>query len=361
MVRKTNVFIIIFLLMFSTVAFAGFSVSEEKKMGAQANEEVKKIFTPTTDLEKQKKLEEIGAKIVKQCERHDFEYQFHIGSFKGKNADGYNLNAFAMPGGYVYFGEKLWNIMDDSEREGIIAHEITHVDRKHSLKQMEKNQLTGIGLAILLGVTKAGSLARLGASIFQVVMSNNYSISDEREADKKGTEKLIKAGMNPCGVLNSMKKIERMENGSLNGIPDFLLDHPKTSQRIKYLKEYLEERDIPVVEITEHYVYPNDMIGSITDVEYKDKKYKKLRFKLSNKEKPVKVGDIVYIDVFLWDELYQNKVPVTICSAEVSNFKEADVCELNVKETFTKDKIQEGYVVALSKSDRKKKNDDSKG
>ena len=359
--RITNVFIVLFLLMFSTVAFAGFSVSEEKKMGAQANAEVKKIFTPTNDPEKQKQLEEIGAKIVKQCDRHDFEYEFHVGSFKGKNADGYNLNAFAMPGGYVYFGEKLWNIMDESEREGIIAHEITHVDRKHSLKQIEKNQLTGLGLAILLGVTKAGTLARLGASLFQVVMSNNYSISDEKEADIKGTDKLIKAGMNPCGVLNSMKKIERMENGSLDGVPDFLLDHPKTVQRIKYLKEYLEKKDIPVVEIEEHYEYPKDMIGIITDVEYKDKKYKKLRFKLDNKDNTIKVGDTVYIDIFLWDNLYQNKVPVTVCSAEVSNFKEADVCDLNIKETYTKDKIKEGYVVALSKSEKKKSFDDGKG
>ncbi|MBQ7257859.1 MAG: M48 family metalloprotease [Abditibacteriota bacterium] len=353
--RKTNIFIIIFLLMFSTVAFAGFSVSEERKMGAQANEEVKKIFTPTTDPEKQKQLEEIGAKIVKQCDRHDFEYEFHVGSFKGKNADGYNLNAFAMPGGYVYFGEKLWNIMSESEREGIIAHEITHVDRKHSLKQMEKNQLTGLGLAILLGVTKAGSLARLGASLFQVVMSNNYSISDEKEADIRGTEKLIKAGMNPCGVLNSMKKIERMENGSLNGIPDFLLDHPKTTQRIKYLREYLKDHNIEIVEITENYKYPQDMIGNMKDVEYKDKKYKKLSFRHNGEHSDdIKVGTTVYIDTFLWDNAYSYKIPVTICSAEIINKQDVGIYELRIVETYTKDKIEEECVVALSRSVFKK-------
>jgi len=186
-------------------------------------------------------------------------------------------------------------------------------------------------------------------------MSNNYSISEEREADKKGTEKLIKAGMNPCGVLNSMKKIERMENGSLDGIPDFLLDHPKTSQRIKYLKEYLKERDIPIVEITENYKYPQDMIGNMKDVEYKDKKYKKLSFRHNGEHaEDIKVGTIVYIDKFLWDNSYSNKVPVTICSAEVTNKQDVGIYELRVVESYTKDKIEPECVVALSRSDYKK-------
>ena len=345
MIRKINIFAILILMVFSTCAFAGFSVKEEIEMGKETRDQMVKKYPATTHHEKQKKLEEMGNKLTKYCERHDFEYEYHLIDM-GKDGP----NAFAIPGGFVFFDEALWDVMDDSERLGILGHEIIHVDRKHSLKQYEKNLWTSVGLAILVGVTKAGDVGELAAGLAQLVMANNYSIKDEKEADIKGTDLLIKAGLDPCGVLNSMKMLYRMDTGSTNGVPDFLLDHPKTKERIKYLTKYLEDKDIEIVEKPVNYIYPDDMIGKIKEVEYKNKKYKKLTCTL-NEGVEVREGELVYIDRFVWDSKYQNLIPVSFCSAEISKIYDDGVCELKFKEVFSKDKdqISDEDVVALSK------------
>lgn len=350
--KKINILILLFVIM-SSMVYA-YSVEEEVKLGKQGKKEVDKMFTQTKYPEKQKELETIGHLIEKQCERHDFDYEYHVGTFSGKNASGYNENAFAMPGGYVYFGEALWDIMNYDERCGIIAHEITHVDRKHALKQNEKNTWTTLGLAVLVGLTKNNTWANLGASILQTVMSNNYSISDEKEADKKGTDKLIKSGLNPCGVLFSMRKISRMEDGATDGIPAFLMDHPKTKERIKYLTEYLEDKDITVPEEKIEYKYSEDVIGKISKVEYDGKDVEKLKFKL-DKEIELKVGDTVYIEKFAWNNTYEYLKPVSFGVASIKKINEDDI-ELKYTKNLTKSKakIEKGDVVALSIKEDKK-------
>ena len=352
-----NAFISLFVFMFLSVnLFAAFSVEQEKNAGAQANKDVVKMFVPTKDSNKQKQLEEFGKKLVKYCDRHDYEYEFHVGTFTGKEGEGYNMNAFAIPGGYVYFGEDLWDIMDENEREGIIAHEITHVDRKHSLKQAEKNQLTGLGIVAVMTIFKVkGNLANIGATLLSTIMSNNYSISDEREADKKGTELLIKAGLNPCGVLNSMRKLYRMNGATNDKIPDFLMDHPKTKSRIKYLKEFLEKKNIPIPEEKIQYIYPKDMLGRISYAEYENKKYTKLKMTLSD-GKSVAVGDVVYIDYFVWDSKYENLVPVTYGSAKIASVDGKEV-KLQFLENFTKKsgEITEDYIISKNKIETDKK------
>lgn len=325
-----------------------YSVEEEISLGKQGKKEVDKMFTQTKHPEKQEELETIGHLIEKQCERHDFPYEYHVGTFSGKNGAGYNENAFAMPGGYVYFGEALWDIMNYDERCGIIAHEITHVDRKHALKQNEKNTWTALGLAILVGVTKSNQWAQIGASILQTVMSNNYSIADEKEADKKGTDKLIKSGLNPCGVLLSMRKINRMEDGATDGIPSFLMDHPKTKERIKYLTEYLEDKDIDVPEEKIEYKYSVDAIGEISKVKYSKNEIKTLKFKL-DKDTIVNVGDVVYIEKFAWNKTFEYLKPVSFGVAYIEKINDDEIT-LKYKRNLTKSKaeIEEGDVVSLS-------------
>lgn len=354
---KTAVLSLLVFVFLSVNLFAAFSVEQEKEMGAEANKNVSKMYVPTKYPEKQEMLEDFGRKLVSNLSRHDYEYRFYLGSFKGDEGKPYNMNAFAIPGGYVYFGEELWDIMNENEREGIIAHEITHVDRKHSLKQAEKNQLTNLGIVVLMSIFKIkGNIAALGANLLSAILSNNYSISDEREADKKGTDLLIKSGLNPCGVLNSMRKLYRMDGGKSDSIPDFMMDHPKTKQRIKYLKEYLKSRNIPIDEEHISYKYPQDMIGRICEVQYndKDKEYKVLKMKISDNLNIVpEKDDIVYIDYFVWDSKYENLVPVTYGKAKIKSI-DKKIASLEFTEDYTKSKgtVTADYIVSLSKTEK---------
>ncbi|MBQ0106190.1 MAG: M48 family metalloprotease, partial [Armatimonadetes bacterium] len=351
MSKKRYILIILLLLLFlPCFVYAGFSVEQEREMGAEANKDVVKIFIPTKTPEKQKELEDFGKKLTEACERHDYEYEFHLGLFSGKNADGYNFNAFAIPGGYVYFGEKLWDIMNENEREGIIAHEIVHVDRKHSLKQAEKNQLTNLGIVAIMAVfkVKSNSIAALGANLLSMVLSNNYSISDEKEADIKGTELLMKAGLDPCGVLGSMRKLYRMDGKKNDSIPAFLMDHPKTKERIKYLKNFLEKKGIEITEENIEYKYPENMLGRISEVNYSKDKYKVLNFKLSE-GKTVNAGDKVCIQYFVWDDKYENLIPAVYGYAIVKKIS-GNEAKLDYSEDATENKgqITEDFIVTVS-------------
>jgi len=335
---KNNLLACLLVLLFSTTVFAGiYSVADEKKMGADANVEISKKYEKSKDKAAQKKLEEMGAKIIKNVTRKDFNYTFTLIKMK-------DYNAFAIPGGYVYFAEELWNIMDDSSREGILAHEITHVDKRHSLNQMEKQMMASIGLSVLLGVTKSSDLAYVAADIANTALTMSYSRSDERMADKNGTDLLIKAGLDPLGVLDSMRKIKRLsgESGSLG----IFASHPPTAERVKYLTAYLKEKGIDVPEEKINTILPKDMYGKITDVSTKNGKYKNLSFTSNIK---LSIDDIVYVDKFIWDETFSNLVPYSYAKCKIVSINN-DIYNLNVVEEYSKSKgkIAKDDVVAKS-------------
>ena len=244
---KTLILFALALMCAGGAAFAGYTVEQDNQLSKETDAEFMNQYKLSTDKTAAAELESIGKKIAAQVSRKEIKY-----TFKLVTVDEYN--AFAIPGGYVYFTEKLWKQMTPAERAGVIGHEITHVDKRHAIKAYEKNQrralIYGIGGAVLAG----GKYANVASVAYQLG-SLSYSRSNEKDADLGGTDLCIAAGLDPTGVYRSMLRLEQIANssGKKSANPTILSTHPATKDRVKYLRKYLEGKGINVPDIEADY------------------------------------------------------------------------------------------------------------
>ncbi|MDR2695442.1 MAG: M48 family metalloprotease [Deltaproteobacteria bacterium] len=149
------------------------------------------------------------------------------------------LNAFAVPGGYVYvFSGLLMNFDAESELAGVLAHELAHVTQRHVASRIERGQMLALGalLASVAGVAlggNAGGAVVMGALTASQSAMLNYSRIDENEADHQGFQYLLKAGYDPQGMVDGFQKLRRKSWMSGGGnIPTYLSTHPDIGDRI---------------------------------------------------------------------------------------------------------------------------------
>src|SRR4029078_5062717 len=159
-------------------------------------------------------------------------------------------NAFALPNGSVYITTGLIVLVDnESELAAIIAHELTHVMRRHTYIQNRSNRKKFLTMNIMAAVGAYAPGGIVGAAITAITMIApfiivatifGYSRDLEREADLKGIDMMISAEYSPEEMVNVMKVLDRDIEGE--NIRLFYNDHPSLDERIKYLSSYLGAR-----------------------------------------------------------------------------------------------------------------------
>ena len=158
-------------------------------------------------------------------------------------------NAFALPNGSIYVTTGLLALVDnESQLAAIIAHELTHVMRRHTYMQNRSNRkkfLTMNVIAIVGSVTPGmvGTAISLAAAISPfIVMSmiSGYSRDLEREADHRAVDMMISAEYPPEEAINVMKLLSKDIEGEQ--IKLFYNDHPELQERVRYLTSYLGSR-----------------------------------------------------------------------------------------------------------------------
>jgi predicted Zn-dependent protease len=142
------------------------------------------------------------------------------------------VNAFAAPGGYLYFYTGLIKYLDKgSELSGIMAHEVTHADRRHSTEAMTKQYGFSILLSILLGENPS-QMEQLLASLALTGTTLAYSRKNEYEADTYAVYYSADTKYyHPLGVAGFFDKL--INEGGARGIPEFLSTHPSDENRIE--------------------------------------------------------------------------------------------------------------------------------
>ncbi|HYK19365.1 MAG TPA: M48 family metallopeptidase [Pyrinomonadaceae bacterium] len=159
-------------------------------------------------------------------------------------------NAFALPNGSIYVTTGLMSLVDnESQLAAIIAHELTHVMRRHTYvanrsarkKFLTMNIMSAIGAYAPGGVVGAVIIAVTTVAPF-IMMATIYGYSRdlEREADLKGIDMMISAEYSPEEMVNVMKLLDKDIEGE--NIRLFYNDHPSLDERIKYLSGYLGAR-----------------------------------------------------------------------------------------------------------------------
>ncbi|MGW8390464.1 M48 family metallopeptidase [Pseudoduganella sp. HUAS MS19] len=166
----------------------------------------------------------IGARLTTGSR---FQYRWFV-------ADNKQVNAFAAPGGVVVVNTGLIALASTPEElAGVLAHEVAHVERRHSLSQMIENVGTVAALGMLLGDwsdTIAGSMATQ-------LLSLKYSRNAELDADSYGMQRMIAAGIDPASMAAFFDKLSDKDKGSAAAA--ILSSHPASKERARALREQL--------------------------------------------------------------------------------------------------------------------------
>lgn len=204
------------------------SKQQEIEMGRETAMQLEAKYGVVQDYALQERVNRIGQSLVKVSDRQDLDY-----SFKVLNSD--EVNALACPGGFVYVFKGLIDYMpSDAELAGVLGHEITHVVKKHTVHQIEKQLLTTLAFAI---VTK-GDLGLAGLAT--QALSAGYSRTDERGADKGGFELCVAAGYNPYSVVLTINKLEDLAKEQGNPGYGIFSSHPEPEERLKRVMKQIK-------------------------------------------------------------------------------------------------------------------------
>jgi len=279
------------------------TLEEEISLGKKIDAQIMKQNKLYSDDVAQKEMQEYGQKLAKFVSRPQITYHFKI--LKDDQ-----FNAFSVPGGYVYFTDKLWRVLRKDERIGVVAHEITHVDKRHAIDALLKQQRRQIWLSVLLIAAKAGDFAGNVAGLAEQIYTLKYSRGDEEQADNGAVDLCQKAGYNPAGILLAMYKISRFESESGGAPPKIFSDHPPTKERLQYLTQLLGSRGISPPAANIQTAAGQNKIGSVLSVSSDT-------ITLSS-SKPLQPGDVVWVMRDGWDFYYEKRSPVPFARAVVT-------------------------------------------
>lgn len=184
------------------------------------------------DMQLQRYVNQLGRWISLQSSRPDLPWTFAV-------LDDDGFNAFAAPGGYVFVTKGLINrVADESELAGILAHEISHVVRKHHLEAIRKNaragvvtQLIGSQLNNNLGGALSSQLIGLGRNLY----SKGLDQDDEYEADRLGVALAAAAGFDPYGLVAVLQQL-RMATPDNPVFSLSISTHPPAQLRIDQME-----------------------------------------------------------------------------------------------------------------------------
>jgi len=202
------------------------SEAEELAIGQQADAEIRREMGVYNDQEVQRYVSDIGMRLARQSHRPNLPWTFTV-------VDSAAINAFAVPGGYVYLTRGILPYLDDeSELAGVLGHEIGHVTARHAAQQYSRQMGGSLGL-ILLGIfvpqtAPFQDLSSLGLGVLFL----KYSRDDELESDRLGMEYAAAAGWDPSGVPRFLSTLARVSATSERGVPNWLSTHPEPAARV---------------------------------------------------------------------------------------------------------------------------------
>lgn len=149
--------------------------------------------------------------------------------------DSKEVNAFAVPGGWVYVNRGLIvraQTMD--QLAGVLSHEIGHVTRRHSVQQMQQSQGVGGGLTVLCTLTKVcdSGASQAAINLGGTALFAKFSRQDEAEADEEGVRTTVKDGISPRGIPEMFRILLAERQSNPSAVDAFFATHPLEESRI---------------------------------------------------------------------------------------------------------------------------------
>ncbi|MDO8351143.1 MAG: M48 family metalloprotease [Gallionella sp.] len=187
--------------------FVMMSESQEIAIGRQSDEQVKKQYQVYGSRSLQNYVNKVGQRIAKQSHRPDLQYHFTV-------LDTPDINAFALPGGYVYITRGILAYLNtEAELAAVLGHEIGHVTARHGVRQQSAAQAANIGLTIAsIFVPEINTLG--GSNLANIVggaLLSGYGRDHELEADRLGAEYLTRTDYDPQAIITVIGVLKNQE------------------------------------------------------------------------------------------------------------------------------------------------------
>lgn len=212
------------------------SLQEEADLGRQYSDQINAEIPLVEDPEIKVYFERLGTRIAQNADPRKLEYHFFV-------VNSEVVNAFALPGGYVYLNRGLIERARDlSEVAGVLGHEIGHVVARHGVEQMQKAQAANLGLGltyILLG-RQPTNVEAAAINVGGGLTFMKFSRDDEREADSLAVGFLIESGIDPRGIAGMFKILLEERERRPGALEQWFSSHPLTEDRIVEVQGIVE-------------------------------------------------------------------------------------------------------------------------
>lgn len=206
--------------------------ANEARIGAEEHKKVEATYGGFMTGPIANYVSQIGQKVAANTERNDVQYKFYV-------VDSAEVNAFALPGGYIYISRGLLTLANsEAELAAVLGHEIAHVTARHAAERMSQGFVVGLGAAVLgaaSGSSGVAQAANLGSNLY----ISSYSRGQESESDELGIRYLTRAGYDPMAMadflssLDAQSKLDAREAGRNGTGFNYFSTHPLTAQRVQ--------------------------------------------------------------------------------------------------------------------------------
>lgn len=212
------------------------NTEQENALGREYASEIDSQAKFVMDGKTNRRVLDIAAPIFAQAQKEAPDVSFRV-----RVIDSPEINAFSIPGGYVYIYRGLMDKIgpDDDALACIIGHESAHVVRRHVVKSISDSENKGFLVDLISILSRSNAVGQVGGTLFQLDQLH-YSRAAEFEADRWGERFAYNAGYDPTGMVRTFRIFDKMEDGH-NDTPSYALDHPINSNRILRVEEQLRE------------------------------------------------------------------------------------------------------------------------
>jgi predicted Zn-dependent protease len=217
------------LALAAATAGCAISTQQEVQMGTEYAQQINAQLPIIKDPEVVRYINVLGDSIARLADDRSLQWQFFV-------VNSPEVNAFAVPGGYVYVNRGLVERAQKMDQlAGVLGHEIGHVVRRHSVKQMEQAQGANIGVTLACVLTQICNNQATAAAINVggTALFAKFSRDDEAQADEEGVKNVVRAGIDPRGIPEMFQILINERERSPSTVDAWFATHPLEEDRVQ--------------------------------------------------------------------------------------------------------------------------------
>jgi predicted Zn-dependent protease len=233
-----------------------FSAEQDVQLGREAARQIEAQVRILGQPRATDYVEEIVHRLTAEAPGARFDYRVKL-------VDASDINAFALPGGFLYVNRGLVeSVRSEGELAGVLAHEIAHVAMRHGTRQATKGTAAQAGLSVLQRIlgrndNETGKIVGVVGGIGLNAAFLKFGRDDEREADRVGAEIMARAGYDPEDMARFFDLLAAQRRSNPGKVERFFSSHPSPGDRAAVIRQAGYRR--------EH--GRDDEIGSLTSVQ----------------------------------------------------------------------------------------------